>query len=59
VGDSRLADVVGAKNAGLQVAWVNRSGATPSLNGHTAEPHLQPDFEVRTLEGLGEILGIK
>jgi HAD superfamily hydrolase (TIGR01549 family) len=59
VGDSRLADVVGAKNAGLQVAWVNRSGATSSLNGHTAEPHLQPDFVVRTLEGLHGILNLR
>jgi 2-haloalkanoic acid dehalogenase type II len=59
VGDSRLADVVGAKNAGLKVAWVNRSGSNAPLQGHAAERHLQPDWEIPDLNGVTDILGLR
>ncbi len=49
VGDSQSADVLGAKNAGLPVAWVNRDGS-PLREGVP-----QPDHEVASLR---ELLGI-
>jgi 2-haloalkanoic acid dehalogenase type II len=58
VGDSRLADVVGAKNAGLKVAWVNRSGSKAPPEGRAAEPAHQPDWEIPDLNGIGDILGL-
>jgi FMN phosphatase YigB (HAD superfamily) len=49
VGDSHFADVLGAKHAGLRVAWLNREGrALP-------EGVPQPDLELRSL---GEVLKI-
>ena len=46
VGDSHFADVLGAKHAGLRVAWLNREGrALP-------EGVPQPDLEVRSLSDL-------
>ena len=43
VGDSELDDVKGAKAAGLQVAWVNRTG-------RSRRPDVPPpDFEIRDL----------
>jgi 2-haloalkanoic acid dehalogenase type II len=55
VGDSRTADVIGAKHAGMQSAWVNRRG---QLYHHKeGEPHpYEPDFEVADLGGLLRII---
>jgi 2-haloalkanoic acid dehalogenase type II len=56
VGDSRLADVTGAKNAGLRAAWVNRKrNSEPSAAGRSL---LQPDYEVQTLDELVDVLGL-
>jgi 2-haloalkanoic acid dehalogenase type II len=71
VGDSRLADIAGAKNAGMKAAWVNRKGARaleavgtdPSGQTEGGEtprrPRRQdlpsPDFEVASLD---ELVGI-
>jgi 2-haloalkanoic acid dehalogenase type II len=50
VGDSDVDDVMGAKAAGLPVAWVNR-------DGRPRRPDVPPpDFEVRDLTGLLRIL---
>ena len=50
VGDSQEDDIVGAKGAGLQVAWLNRKGAT-------RKPDVPvPDFEISTLLDLPELL---
>ncbi len=46
VGDSPIADVLGARNAGLPVAWLNRYGA------QRLENVPQPDVEVTDLRGL-------
>jgi 2-haloalkanoic acid dehalogenase type II len=46
VGDSQFADVVGAKNAGMRVAWVNRESAELQENVP------QPDIEIGSLAGL-------
>ena len=43
VGDSQFADVLGAKHAGLRVAWLNREGR-PLPEGVP-----QPDFDLRSL----------
>ena len=43
VGDSQSADVLGAKNAGMPVAWVNRDGAS------LKEGVPQPDHEIASL----------
>jgi 2-haloalkanoic acid dehalogenase type II len=46
VGDSDVDDVMGAKTAGLRVAWVNRTG-------RSRRPDVPPpDFEIRDLTGL-------
>lgn len=42
VGDSYRSDVIGARNAGIRVAWLNRSGRRPP--GDTL-----PDIDVRSL----------
>jgi FMN phosphatase YigB (HAD superfamily) len=56
VGDSKLADVTGARNAGLQAAWLNRKRTTEwSANGRSL---LEPTFEIETLDGLLGILNI-
>ena len=56
VGDSRLADVTGAKNAGMQAAWVNRKRNTEwSVSGRTL---LDPDYEVASLDELIDVLGL-
>ncbi|PWU25266.1 MAG: hypothetical protein C5B48_02180 [Candidatus Rokuibacteriota bacterium] len=50
VGDSDVDDVKGAKEAGLQVAWVNR-------DGRSRRPDVPPpDFEIRDLRGLLRLL---
>ncbi|HZQ38412.1 MAG TPA: HAD-IA family hydrolase [Dehalococcoidia bacterium] len=50
VGDSPVADVLGAKHAGMPVAWVNRYGATRPDNVPA------PDLEITDLRGLLEPL---
>jgi 2-haloacid dehalogenase len=50
VGDSHFADVLGAKHAGLRVAWLNREGR-PLPDGVP-----QPDLEVRSLSELAGLL---
>lgn len=57
VGDSRLADVTGAKHAGLSAAWVNRKRNSEwSASGRQLA---EPDYEVATLDGLIDVLGLK
>lgn len=51
VGDSQSADVLGAKNAGMPMAWVNRDGS--SL--HEGVP--RPDHEIASLADLLDLLG--
>ncbi|MBP1155653.1 MULTISPECIES: haloacid dehalogenase type II [unclassified Paenibacillus] len=43
-------DVMGAKSAGLTCAWSNR------LNDYTLDPRFSPDYEMRDLTGLLQIL---
>ena len=57
VGDSRLADVIGAKHAGMQSAWVNRNGKDGWQR--VAEHDYDPDFEVSSLDGLLDILSLR
>jgi 2-haloalkanoic acid dehalogenase type II len=66
VGDSRFADVAGAKNAGMHAAWINRKGRKPleesgrrsgeAGQGQTQRELPPPDYEIETLERLLEIL---
>ena len=49
VGDSQDDDIVGAKRAGMRVAWINRTGQTLK----TGVP--RPDYEIH---GLGELMEI-
>ncbi|MGZ3387336.1 MAG: HAD family hydrolase, partial [Isosphaeraceae bacterium] len=50
VGDSQSADVLGARNAGMPVAWLNRDGS-PLREGVP-----QPDHEIACLSDLLSIL---
>jgi 2-haloalkanoic acid dehalogenase type II len=50
VGDSPIADVLGARSAGMSIAWLNRLGAT------RPERVPEPDVEVVDLLSLAEIL---
>lgn len=50
VGDSQFADVLGAKHAGLRVAWLNPEGR------QLPEGVPQPDFDLRSLAELPDIL---
>lgn len=43
VGDSFVADVVGAKRAGFQAAWLNRPGGLPPPKKRDAKPDLKID----------------
>ena len=52
VGDSPIADVLGARQAGLKVAWVNRFG----LRKPRLAPH--PDLRVRSLSELLPLLDV-
>jgi len=52
VGDSPIADVLGARAAGLPVAWVNRFGAT------LPEKVPAPDLEIVDLRGLLPLLEV-
>jgi len=68
VGDSRFADIAGAKNAGLRAAWVNRKGRRPleeagrrdgegAAQGEVRQRDLPPpDYEIESLEALLDIL---
>jgi HAD superfamily hydrolase (TIGR01549 family) len=67
VGDSRFADVAGAKNAGMLAAWVNRKGRRPleaarqdgearDRPGGAQRELPPPDFEIESLEALLEIV---
>jgi 2-haloalkanoic acid dehalogenase type II len=63
VGDSRLADIVGAKNAGLQAAWVNRQGARnrsleEGRSGASDDilARFPPDYEIASLDELATVL---
>lgn len=51
VGDSRTADVIGAKHAGMYSAWVNRSGGSYHPPSGVPRPY-EPDFEVQNLREL-------
>jgi HAD superfamily hydrolase (TIGR01549 family) len=50
VGDSHSADVVGGKEAGLQVCWLNLIGLRPAQVG------VESDYEISTLVEVCEIL---
>lgn len=50
VGDSPIADVLGARSAGLPVAWLNRAGAD------RPEQMPVPELEIRDLLGLLPVL---
>ncbi|MBR5125629.1 MAG: YjjG family noncanonical pyrimidine nucleotidase, partial [Oscillospiraceae bacterium] len=49
VGDSLTSDILGGINAGLKTCWVNP-------NGKTAPEHIRPDYEIRSLAELPELL---
>lgn len=67
VGDSKFADVAGAKNAGMMAAWINRKNrrsleAAGKPEGETgpARPQRElppPDWEIETLDALFDIVG--
>jgi 2-haloalkanoic acid dehalogenase type II len=62
VGDSRLADVAGAKNAGLRVAWVQRppgKALSRSIEGQADELPFEPDYRIESLTGLLDILDLR
>jgi 2-haloalkanoic acid dehalogenase type II len=62
VGDSRLADIAGAKNAGLQAAWINRkpdATANRSIEVHSngaGKLTFEPDYVIDSLDALVPIL---
>jgi HAD superfamily hydrolase (TIGR01509 family) len=50
VGDSQEEDILGARRAGVRIAWFNRTNAQ-------LQPHIpQPDYEINRLDMLLEIL---
>lgn len=49
VGDSLSSDIQGGINAGIKTCWVNP-------NGKTAPEHIRPDYEIRSLAELPELL---
>ena len=49
VGDSLSSDIRGGKNAGIYTCWVNPKGKT-------APPESKPDFEIKSIAELEEIL---
>ncbi|HEX5370426.1 MAG TPA: HAD family hydrolase [Dehalococcoidia bacterium] len=57
VGDSRLADITGARNAGLRAAWLNRRRSMTEVSA-AGRNLLEPDFEIETLDALLGILDI-
>ncbi len=52
VGDMRSQDIAGARAAGWQSAWVNRTGAPADDDHH-------PDVEVASLDDLVRLLGLR
>jgi 2-haloalkanoic acid dehalogenase type II len=60
VGDSRLADVTGSKNAGMHAAWVNRGSNNKGASdwASTQRNLLEPDVEVSRLDGVIDFLGL-
>ena len=50
VGDSQEDDIVGARSAGLKVAWLNREGVT------RRETTPKPDYEIESLSDLMDIV---
>ena len=54
VGDSRTADVIGSKHAGMHSAWINRRGA--AFNDDGREREFSPDFEISNLDELVSII---
>ncbi|GJL80184.1 MAG: HAD family hydrolase [Nitrospinaceae bacterium] len=48
VGDSPANDIAGARNSGMQTAWINR-------NGGVFPDSIRPDFQVRALTDLLEV----
>ena len=56
VGDDALMDVVGARNAGMQAAWVKRTGSDAAAPQWPADAH--PHVTVTTLFALCDALGI-
>ena len=52
IGDTRSQDIAGARAAGWQSAWVNRSGAPSNLDEH------HPDVELTSLDELVRLLGL-
>lgn len=64
VGDSRLADIVGAKNAGLRAVWINRKGAlNRSLDTSERDPEqsevlqrFPPDYVIGSLDELVDVI---
>ena len=53
VGDSQEDDIVGARRAGISVAWLNRDGAVRQ------DDIPEPDYEISSLSELYNILGEK
>jgi 2-haloalkanoic acid dehalogenase type II len=53
VGDSRYSDVLGAKHAGMPMAWVNRP------RYELPEDLPRPDYEIRSLADLLPIVGVE
>lgn len=61
VGDSLLADVTGARNAGMQAAWINRGADAEGASdwANTKRDLAEPDYEVNRLDALIEEVGIR
>ena len=49
VGDSLTSDILGGKNAGMKTCWVNPTGKT-------VPEHIRPDYEIKALYDLEELL---
>ena len=49
IGDSLSSDILGGKRAGIATCWFNRFGKT-------APPELAPDYEIRSLKELQNVL---
>jgi HAD superfamily hydrolase (TIGR01549 family) len=58
VGDSKLADVTGSKNAGMKSAWVNRGSDSKGASdwANTRRDLAEPDVEVTRLDALLDFL---
>ena len=56
VGDSRTADVAGAKNAGLRAAWLNRNGLDYHAGAAGGRRRFEPDYELASLDSLLDII---